>query len=55
MKHFFRKLDHIDSIIQNGASRDNAESLVALMTDPASRIYVLGKLDSSWLEPLESI
>jgi hypothetical protein len=55
MKHFFRKLDHIDSIIESGADRENAETLVALMTDPASRIYVFGKINESWLEPLESI
>jgi len=55
MKHFFQKLDKIDSILQNGASRENAESLVALMTDSASRFYVFDKIDGSWLEPLESI
>lgn len=55
MKHFFRKLDHIDSVIQSGANRENAENLVALMTDPASRFYVFDKIDGSWVEPLESI
>jgi len=55
MKHFFRKLDQIDSIIQGGASRGNAASIVALMTDPASTFYVLDKIDGSWLESLESI
>ena len=55
MKHFFQKLDNIDSILQNGASRENAECLVALMTDPVSSFYVFDKFDASWLEPLESI
>jgi hypothetical protein len=55
MKHFFRKLDEIDSVISSGASRENAGSLIALMTEAASTVYVLSKIDASWLEPLESI
>jgi hypothetical protein len=55
MKHFFRKLDEIDAIIQSGSSRESATSLVALMSDNASMAYVLNKIDASWLEPLESI
>jgi len=55
MTQFFRKLDDIDSVIEAGASRENAESLTALMTDLVSTVYILEKIDASWLEPLESI
>ena len=54
MKHFFRKLDLIDAVLQNGASRESAARLVAQMTDLASTVYVLNTIDGSWLEPLES-
>ena len=55
MKGFFANLDEIDTIVASGASRDNADLLISLLTEPVSTGYALDRLDSSWLEPLESI
>lgn len=55
MTTFFGNLDKIDSILDLGASEENASALVAHMKDAASAAYVFDKLDASWLEPLESV
>lgn len=55
MKTFFQNLDEIDSIIELGASPENAANLVEHMKDVASTAYVFDRLEASWLGPLESI
>jgi len=55
MKGFFHRLDQIDGIVARGASRENAQALISLMTDLASTVYGLDQLDTKWLEPLESL